>query len=307
MRDDRVISLRYVGLAVPDFASERAFVGNTWGLQEVAADAATETAYFAAAACSDAYVFRLRKSADRRLDVISFAVADAAAVDARAQFLEEGGVRLISRPHRLEGPGAGYGFRFFDLDGRTVEVSSGVAGRTERQLACGESIPATLTHVVLHTPDVSKAVAFYERFLGFRVSDWLGDFMGFLRCNAVHHCLAFIPGPASFNHAAFEMRGLDEMMRGIGRLLKENVELGWGPGRHTAGNNAFAYFKTPGGNVLEYTAEVARVEDSTWQPTVYRPSPEVMDQWGTSTAFGGGPQKLGRPVADPGSWVAPPV
>lgn len=307
MRDDRVVSLRYVGLAVPDFASERAFVGSTWGLQEIAADAAADTAYFAAAGSADAYVFRLRKSEDRRLDVLAFAVADEAAVDARAQLLEGAGVRLISRPHRLQGPGGGYGFRFFDPDGRTVEISSSVAGRAQRHLVSGESIPGTLSHVVLHTPDVRKAAAFYEQFLGFRVSDWLGDFMCFLRCNAVHHCLAFIPGPASFNHAAFEMRGLDEMMRGVGRLLKERVQLGWGPGRHTAGNNAFAYFKTPGGNVLEYTAEVARIDESTWKPTIFPPSAEVMDQWGTSTAFGGGPQKLGHPAVDPGLWVAPPV
>jgi catechol 2,3-dioxygenase-like lactoylglutathione lyase family enzyme len=305
MPDDRVSGLRYVGLAVPDFASERAFIGGTWGLQEIAAD--TDTAYFAAEASSAACVFRLRKAADRRLDVVAFAVRDDAAVDARARRLEAGGVKLISSPHRLEGPGGGYGFRFFDVDGRTTEISSRVAERPMRLLASGESIPATLTHVVLHTPDLLKTVAFYEEFLGLRVSDWLGNFMCFLRCNAVHHCLAFIPGPVSFNHAAFEMRGLDEMMRGVGRLLKENVPLGWGPGRHTAGNNAFAYFKTPGGNVLEYTAEVARIDESTWKPTIYQPSAEVMDQWGTGTAFGGGPQKLGHPVADPGSWVAPPV
>jgi catechol 2,3-dioxygenase-like lactoylglutathione lyase family enzyme len=305
MRDDRVISLRYVGLAVPDFASERAFIGSTWGLQEVATDG--DMAYFAAQASPEAHVFRLRKAAERRLDVIAFAAADATVVDALARRLEAGGVKLIASPQRLEGPGGGYGFRFFDLDGRAVEISSGVAEHSARQLGSGESIPGTLTHVVLHTPDVPKAAAFYEEFLGFRVSDWLGNFMCFLRCNAVHHCLAFIPGPASFNHAAFEMRGLDEMMRGIGRLLKENVQLGWGPGRHTAGNNAFAYFKTPGGNVLEYTAEVARIDPSTWKPTIYPPSAEVMDQWGTGTAFGGGPHKLGHPALDPGLWVAPPV
>lgn len=305
MRDDRVISLRYIGLAVPDFASERGFVGTTWGLREVTTDG--DTAYFAAESSPEAYVFRLRKAAERRLDVISFAACDDTAVDTRAQRLEAGGIKLISAPHRLQGPGGGYGFRFFDLDGRAVEISCGVAEHPTRQLGGGESIPATLSHVVLHTPDVAKAAAFYEEFLGFRVSDWLGNFMCFLRCNAVHHCLAFIPGPASFNHAAFEMRGLDEMMRGVGRLLKGNVQLGWGPGRHTAGNNAFAYFKTPGGNVLEYTAEVARIEESTWKPTIYQPSAAVMDQWGTGTAFGGGPQKLGHPAVDPGLWVAPPV
>lgn len=304
MAPDRVTHIRYVGLAVPDLDAERSFVSQQWGLPEVARDG--HMAYFAAVGSREQFVFRLRKAAEKRLDVLSFAVADAAAVDAQAARLEAAGVKLVSQPRRIDGPGGGYGFRFFDADGRTLEISSDVAERSARRLARGESIPGSLSHVVLHTPDLKKSVAFYQEHLGLRVSDWLGDFMCFLRCNSVHHCLAFIPGPVSFNHAAFEMRDLDEMMRGVGRLVKENVVLGWGPGRHTAGNNTFAYFKTPGGNVLEYTAEVQRIDEATWQPTVYEPSPQVTDQWGTGVVFGGGPQKLGHPVPDPGVWVEPP-
>lgn len=304
MTDDRVTHVRYVGLAVPEFERERVFLTQNWGLPQVAID--EDTAYFAAAASREQFVFRLRKAAERRLDVLSLGVATDAAVDSLAGRLESAGIKLISRPQRLDGPGGGYGFRFFDVDGRTLEVSSDVATRTARELARGESIPATLSHVVMHTPDLKTSVAFYEKHLGFRVSDWLGNFMCFLRCNSVHHCLAFIPGPVSFNHAAFEMRDLDEMMRGVARLVKEDVVLGWGPGRHTAGNNTFAYFKSPNGNVLEYTAEVQRIDEATWKPTVYEPSPQITDQWGTGTVFGGGPQKLGAPQPDPGLWTPPP-
>ncbi len=304
MADDGVTHVRYVGLAVPEFERERAFLVDQWGLPQIALDG--DTACFAAEGSSEQFVFRLRKATERRLDVLSLAVANAASVEAFAGRLEAAGVKLISRPLRLDSPGGGYGFRFFDVDGRTIEVSSDVGTRAARELARGESIPATLSHVVMHTPDLKKTVAFYQEHLGFRISDRLGNFMCFLRCNSVHHCLAFIPGPASFNHAAFEMRDLDEMMRGMGRLVKENVELGWGPGRHTAGNNTFAYFKSPSGNVLEYTAEVQRIDEASWQPTVYEPSPQVTDQWGTGTIFGGGPQKLGHPVPDPGLWTPPP-
>jgi catechol 2,3-dioxygenase-like lactoylglutathione lyase family enzyme len=302
---ETVTHIRYVGVGVPDFHTERSFVANVWGLPEVAAEG--ETAYFAAESSRDAYVYRVRAAAERRLDVIAFAVMSDSSVEAMAMRLAASGVRLISEPHRLKGPGGGYGFRFFDGDGRTLEISSGVAERSPRALSRGESIPAALSHVVLHSPDVRKSVAFYERHLGLRVSDWLGDFMGFMRCNAVHHCLAFIPGPTSLNHVAFEMRDLDEMMRGVSRLVRANVVLGWGPGRHTAGNNAFSYFIAPSGNVLEYTAEVQRIDEASWRPTVYTPSPEVTDQWGTGSLHGGGPQMLGAPVPDPGIWVPPPL
>jgi len=302
---DDIASLRYVGVGVPDFSGERNWVTSIWGLPEVALDGGT--AYFAAASSPHAYVYRVRAAKEKRLDVIAFAVAGEAAVDARAERLAASGVKLISEPNRLAGPGGGYGFRFFDIDGRTVEISSGVAERSPRELNRGESIPATLTHVVLHTPDIKKSVAFYEKYLGLRVSDWLGEFMCFLRCNSVHHCLAFLPGPACLNHVAFEMRSLDEMMRGTSRLVNEGVVLGWGPGRHTAGNNTFAYFLAPSGNVLEYTAEVQRIDETSWNPTVYTPSPDITDQWGTGSLYGGGPQKLGAPAPDSGLWKPPPV
>ena len=305
MSGDRVTHIRYVGVCVPNFNKERSFISDIWGLPQVAGDG--EIAYFAAAGSPNAYVYRLRSGPDRRLDIIAFAVDSDAAVDATAQRLTRGGVTLISEPHRLQSPGGGYGFRFFDTDGRALEVSNSVEPRAPRALGRGESIPGTLSHVVLHTPDIRKTVAFYEQHLGFRVTDWLGDFMCFLRCNSVHHCLAFLPGPPCLNHVAFEMRDLDEMMRGISRLAKQNIVLGWGPGRHTAGNNTFAYFSAPSGNVLEYTAEVQRIDEATWQPTVYAPSPEITDQWGTGSLTGGGPQKLGAPAPDPGLWTPPPL
>jgi hypothetical protein len=80
------------------------------------------------------------------------------------------------------------------------------------------------------------------------------------------------------------------------------VPIGWGPGRHTAGNNTFSYFVTPGGFTCEYTAELEQVDDATWQPTVYEPSPLVLDQWSIGV---GGPHTLPHPHADPGLFQAP--
>ena len=225
-----------------------------------------------AASSDEPFVTRLRGAEKRSLDLIGFAADDRATVDALAVKLGRDGVKLISEPHRLDSPGGGYGFRCFDLDGHVLEISSDVTPGAARELNRGESIPAILSHIVLHTPDLKKAVAFYEEHLGFKVSDWLGDFMCFLRCNEVHHSIAFLPGPPCLNHVAYEMRDIDEMMRGAGRLLKAKVPLKWGPGRHTAGNNTFSYFFDPAGNSVEYTAAVDRVDDATWKPTIYPPA-----------------------------------
>ncbi|MGH6989755.1 MAG: VOC family protein [Stellaceae bacterium] len=304
MSNPRVTKLRYIGLAGPEFATERRFLKEPWGLDEVAADG--ELAYFRAEGSAEPFVTRWRGAAKRSLDVIGFAAESRTAVDALAQQLTRAEVKLVSEPKRLDSPGGGYGFRCFDLDGHVLEISSDVEPGPARQLNRGESIPAQLSHVVLHAPDIQKTVAFYERYLGFKVSDWLGDFMCFLRCNEVHHSIAFIPGPPCLNHVAYEMRDLDEMMRGAGRLLKAKMPLKWGPGRHTAGNNTFSYFLDPAGNTVEYTAEVDRVDDATWQPTVYPPGFEITDQWGTSV-LSDGPQGMGKPAPDPALWQVPPV
>ncbi len=304
MSDPRVTKLRYVGLAGPNYATERDFLQDPWGLEEVVTDG--ELAYFRAPGSTEPFITRWRGAAKRSLDVIGFAVDNRGTVDALAQRFARGGVKLISDPKRLDSPGGGYGFRCFDPHGHTLEISSDVATVAPRELKRGESIPAVLSHVVLHTPDIKKSVNFYEEQLGFKVSDWLGDFMSFLRCNEVHHSIAFIPGPACLNHVAYEMRDVDEMMRGAGRLLKAKVTLKWGPGRHTAGNNTFSYFLDPVGNSLEYTAEVDRVDDATWKPTVYPPSFEITDQWGTSV-LSDGPQGMAKPTPDPALWQTPPV
>jgi catechol 2,3-dioxygenase-like lactoylglutathione lyase family enzyme len=300
----QVTKLRHVGLAAPNFDDERAFLSGVWGLREVGRDG--DVAYFATEASPEAFVFRLRKADEKRMDVLAFGAEDAAAVEAIAARLASNGVELVGEPGKLSAPGGGYGFRFFDIDGRVVEVSSDVEDRPARALGKGESIPATLAHVVMHTGNIPRTVKFYEDQLGFRISDWLGEFMCFARCNAMHHSIAFLPGPTAINHVAFEMRDLEEMMRGTGRLLREKVHLAWGPGRHVAGNNAFSYFIDPAGNVIEYTADVERVDDATWKPTVYPPGPDITDQWGTGV-LSGGPPTMPKPVRDPGLWRPPPV
>ena len=100
-------------------------------------------------------------------------------------------------------------------------------------------------------------MAFYEKHLGFRLSDWLSDRMAFLRCSTEHHSLAIAKRTkVSLNHVSFEMRGIDEYLRGTGRLLRHGHKPLWGPGRHSAGDNTFSYFSDPHGNVVEYTTEL---------------------------------------------------
>ena len=309
----RLIShLRHLDLAVPDYATQVRFFEETWGLTRSVDD--TGLAFLTAEGSPEQYVIRLRESAEKRVDLISFGAQTAADVNELAAQLGRDGVQIVHEPKALDTPGGGYGFRFFDIDGRTVEVSSDVAVRQHRRIEEREAIPVRLSHVVINSPDPLRTRGFYEKHLNFALSDTLtsphlGDLMYFLRCNPRHHSFAIARGPhVSLHHASFEMRGLEEWMRGTGRVLRAGHTMVWGPGRHLAGDNTFAYFIDPSGNTLEYTTELAEVDEDVWHPSALSvDDPLTQDQWGTSNPMSELVAKESFNDPDPGCFVAPPL
>ncbi|SLJ96036.1 VOC family protein [Novosphingobium mathurense] len=297
-----VNDLQYVALAVPDLAAERTFFSNTWGLEEVAE--VDGMVYLATAASPHPYVIRLRQDDEKKTDLIGFTANSSADVDALFAQVKASGAKIIAEPGPASGPGGGYAFRFFDPDGRAVEIIADTIPRAIRTVEEHEAIPLQISHVVLHSPQHGELERWYREVLGFRLTDWLGDFMVFLRCNPAHHRLAILPGPPALNHIAFDVASIDALMKGLGRMTKAGVHLQWGPGRHTAGNNTFSYYSTPNDNTVEYTSDLETVDEESWQPTVYKPGIEVMDQWGTGRIIPGN-----RPHAemapDKGLWQVP--
>lgn len=289
----RVTEIRYVGYAVTDLAAERAFYADSWKLKEV--NEVDGMVYFATEGHDELYVVRLRQDAVQRVDVIALAADTEADVDALFAKVRDFGCKIIWEPKTLDQFGGGYGFRFFSKDGLPYEISAGVARGTVRELGPREAIPERISHIVMHSPRHHEEMAFFQDVLGFKLSDWLGDFMGFLRCNEAHHRIAFLPGPPCLNHVAYDMANVDEMMRGIARLKRQHIDIRWGPGRHTAGNNTFSYFTTPAGFAVEYTAELETVDFETHVAQVIAPAPEIMDQWGVGV---GGPQTMPKPAPD---------
>jgi len=137
--------------------------------------------------------------------------------------------------------------------------------------------PQRLGHVVYSTrmADLAPASRFYQERLGFRLSDATpgGDF---LRCSGTHdHHSVFLlarPDRCAFNHVAFEVSGLDEIILG-GKFM---VDRGWKPdspvGRHILGSNLFWYFNNPCGGRTEYYADMDQMDDQ-WKPRVWKTHP----------------------------------
>lgn len=307
-----ITHLRHVAIAMPDIDRQLAFYRDQWGLTEETADAGVH--FLAAAGSPERYVVRLRKADSKRLDLVAFGAATPADVDALAAQLVGQGVRLVHEPKTLDTPGGGYGVRFFDGDGRVVEVSAEVGTREFRAIEEREDIPVRLSHFVVNSDQPEATVQWYVDHLGFKLSDSLrlgprGEFMWFLRCNEWHHSFAVSRGPhVAVNHISFEMRGIDEYLRGSGRLLRDGIQKVWGPGRHFAGDNTFTYFMDKAGNVLEYTTALETVDWDEHHPSVYDVTvPQHIDQWGTANPMNEfvAHQMFNDP--DRGVFVAPPL
>jgi catechol 2,3-dioxygenase-like lactoylglutathione lyase family enzyme len=307
-----ITHLRHVAIATPQLTEALPFYRDLWGLREIASD--SDVRFLAAEGSPEQYIVRLRRNSDKRMDLIAFGAANPGDVDAFTTDLISRGTRIVREPGLLDTPGGGYGVRFFDVDGRVIEVSCDVGVGQHRKIEPRESIPVRLSHVVVNSPTPETTVDWYVQHLGFRLSDVLmlpgrGEFMWFLRCNNLHHSFAVARGPhVALHHISFEMRGLDEFMRGTGRMLRNDVEKVWGPGRHYAGDNTFSYFLDPVGNTVEYTTELESVDEDTWHPSVHAMSnPDVVDQWGTANAMNEFVAARSFNDVDPGLFTAPPV
>ncbi|MFI9388822.1 VOC family protein [Kutzneria sp. NPDC052558] len=295
-----------MGLGVANLADAREFYEKHWQLEVVDAD---DDRLYLGAACPESHVLRLRATDQPRVDLISLAADTQADVDGVAERVARHPLaRMVAQPATRQDLGGGYGLRFLDCDGRTVEVATEVVGRAFEPVRAADSRPKTISHVVFNTPDLTATRTFYESVLGFKVSDWVEDFFCFMRTGKAHHILAFTRSAhASLNHVAFEVHGLDEFMRATGGMMRRGFQPVWGPGRHGVGNNTFSYFQDPSsGFVMEYTTELQLIDDEHgWVPKVY-PANDI-DRWGTANELDDAVRSLMRGRPDPGLWAPPPV
>ena len=195
-------------------------------------------------------------------------------------------------------PGGGQRVRFTDPAGFVVDVIHGQAQHAalpvrdpipanpatgRRRL--GQSIrlsPAVssltrLGHLALLVADFPATYKFYQEVLGFKPSDtyWAGvegnTIAAFMHCGlgeqwTDHHTLALIASPdgkSRFDHCAFEVVDLDDLMQGNEFLKSRGHQHSWGVGRHIQGSQLFDYWRDPFGNKVEHWTDGDLVNDTT--------------------------------------------
>jgi catechol 2,3-dioxygenase len=126
--------------------------------------------------------------------------------------------------------------------------------------------PIDFDHITLKVPDPDATVAFLTRVLGFSVSDEMRPapdalVAAWTRVGSQHHDIAMFKGPPeqTLHHYALRLESFEHLKQAADRLGAAGIKVETGPGRHSVGGNVYLFFWTPGGNRLEFSAEMPRV------------------------------------------------
>ena len=260
MRDFPVTAIRSVELGVPDLARAEAFYTEIWGLKVAARQ---DGIVYLRASGKDHHVLALHPHARAEIQSVSFIVGDENALSDIAERMVRARARVIAPVAANVEPDGGLVLKVATPEGFILRFHHG--DRIHDDGEPRSSFPLRTSHVNLNCADIEGTIRFFQQVLGFRLTD-RSKAMAFLSCNADHHAVVLADsGVDGLNHIAFMMPEWESVMRGSGRMVDHGYPIGWGVGRHGPGDNVFAYFVDPFGFVIEYTAEVLRV-DETYQP-----------------------------------------
>ncbi len=234
----------------PDLERAIAYYTEFLGLTEVQRDG--NTAFLACP--SDFHSVVLTKGSAPAVTKLTLQVAADADFQALAAKMEKLGVPV--RQLTDAAPDTPMTLSVTDPSGLDVDLIATRAVTEARPKNHGVT-PRKLGHTAFFTPDIQATVKFYKDVLDFRVSDWIGDFFVFMRCNPDHHTVNFLSGPKrGLHHIAFELNDWTHIKQACDLLSDHDLDLIWGPGRHGPGHNIYTYHMNPDGFTIEMFTEL---------------------------------------------------
>ena len=204
-------------------------------------------------------VIELRQGAQARCAKLSFEVAANSDFADLRRDLQKHGVAAEERNDSV--PGVPKVLSFQDPKGTEIELFRewSYLGNHEQVVGVGA---LKLGHVAFVTPEPKMLAEFYGKVLGFRVSDWIGDFFVFMRCNADHHAVNFISGQnIKMHHIAFELRDFSHLQTACDLFGERKIPIIWGPVRLGPGHNVAAFHRDHDDWVVEFYAELDQMKD----------------------------------------------
>lgn len=259
-----------IGLSVTERTQDHCFLATNLGEEAIALERAPDKGFL------------------RRL---AFQVKPESDLTELAARLETEGVRSEWRSDIS--PGVRQALAFKDPKGTLIEIYAdykfAAVGDDETPIS-----PIKFGHVAYRVDDVHRVTRFYCDILGFRESDWIGDYFSFLRCGVDHHTVNFVNyDDTALHHIAFELNDWGDIHDACDYLARKKIQLVWGPLRHVVGHNIAAYHRNPDDIRVELFAEMDFMIDEDlgyWEPRPWHeerplrpkkwPKETLRSQWG---------------------------
>lgn len=268
----KVEDIAYVRFQAPDFAKMRGF------LEDFGLTCTEHRGRLYARGTDGAPFLHVTEPGESRFIGIGFRASSRADLDLLAA---HDGVIVEAN----DAPGGGFIIRLADPDGNSVEVvaeqmfdpaeplppetpfnSLGARRRLSApvQIEHAPSHVRRLGHAMIMVGDYDTSARWYRQRLGFIPSDFVEaeegkPFGAFMRVDrgtqpTDHHTLAMVAPPSGpgFGHIAFEVDGLDDLMKGHAFLKDRQRNHAWGIGRHKLGSQIFDYWTDPWGHEFEH-------------------------------------------------------
>ncbi|HZY14825.1 MAG TPA: VOC family protein [Beijerinckiaceae bacterium] len=241
----KVKRLRHVTFASPDVEAQLDYYRSIIGLAVIGRD----DRRVILGTDSDELTLVLEHGSASRLTAIAYEVAPGLDLSDLQKSLAS--LTIKSEVRSDTAPGISKTLVFNDPDGLQIELFSRWDFCKPVEPIRGLAV-AKLGHVALYTPDPERATKFFERVLGFRVSDRIEENFVFLRCGPEHHAMNFARGAeARIHHLAFELRDASHMHQACDLLGRSKFQILWGPVRHGPGHNVAVYHHNPDHYLIE--------------------------------------------------------
>ncbi|WP_033291804.1 VOC family protein [Amycolatopsis jejuensis] len=276
--------IEHVEFSVADLGRTLDFYLNVVGMVELAREDGT---VYLGCGLDDNWDVAFREGPPR-IEHVAFRVDHVDEIDQTARRLADHGIAV----RRCDGtePGQEQGIRFTLPSGLDMEYVS-VADKRYPVLAAPAHPrlrgfhPLDLDHIAIQAPDVSEISRFFLDVLGWKETEhielnpgsgvWEGAFM---RKGSLHHDVTVNSGTGRLHHWALALSSFEHLKLACDTLASAGLAIELGPGRHLLGGNIFVYYRTPDGNRLELSLEMA-VIDGDMPPKAWHDR-SGFDAWG---------------------------
>ena len=303
MFQELIRDIGYVGhveLMTPKPQESLDFFRNLFGMEVVGQIG--QSVYLRAWGEHQLYSLKLTESKEAGLGHLGLRAWSPEAAENRAKAISESGYGIGWTEGEF---GHGKAYQFLTPDGHKAEIyydsekyvppeQQKPKFKNQPQKIGSRGIPVKrLDHVNLFTSNVDADTDFWQRQIGFRLSECAVTEEGRKTTSWLHvtnksYDLALSQDKSGakgrFHHLAYAVETGDMVHRAADLFLDHGIYIETSPSKHVAGLTVFVYVYEPGGNRVEVCSGGFMIFDPDWETVVWTPQERTGLAWGNPLA-----------------------